>query len=294
MCPAKRDDDTLSELADDWITDCQHRGLSDKTIKVYRFSVGSYITSQGEDLANFDRASARRWLAQMKHLKPATRQTRLSALKSFGSYLVDEKLVEVSPIAGLRGPKVTVEPVEPYTAEDVQAMIKVCGVSGFTSRRNAAIIILLASTGMRLHEAASIKLSMIDMQHKIIFIIGKGGKHRQVPISARLLKALSRYMTHRNKHKFADSDWLWLGERNPYLSEHGIDKVIRSTAERAGVKAARAHKFRNTAAIQMLEDGMSESSVMNIFGWSNVKMLQRYSAAKATDIAHGEYRKLYG
>lgn len=293
-----RSDITLSDLAADWILDCQHRDLSPRTITAYTSAAKLYIASQGADLASFDRASVRKWLATMRHLKPVTISTRLSAIKAFGSFLRDEKILTENPIAGLRGPKVTVEPVDPFTPEDIAAMISQCPRSGFTGRRNMAIITMLAETGLRLEECATLKVYMIDMDSKVIALVqGKGKKPRMIPYGEKVRRALFKYLRERDKQlagKEWESDYLWLGERDPFLSRSGIDKMLRRTARKAGVKGARAHRFRNTSAINMLEAGMSESSVMSIFGWSSATMLQRYSKAKRAELADQEFRKLFG
>jgi site-specific recombinase XerD len=96
---------SVTELADDFIADCEHRGLSPRTIKVYRSATSLYIASQGNDLASLTKPTVRRWLAEMRHLKANTINSRLAGITAFGSFLRDERVLPETPSPGCAAPR---------------------------------------------------------------------------------------------------------------------------------------------------------------------------------------------
>jgi len=231
-----------TELAAEWTGDCANR-LSDNSVRNYKLAAREFIKWLGsDDFDGLSRASVRRFQTWLKDrgLAPKTRMTYLIAIKSWCSWLTAEGYLESNPLTGLKGPKITAKPVDPYTTAEVEAMLEACGRSGFLARRNRAILTMFLYTGMRLHELAAIKLANVDLDNRVILLeTTKGGRVRTVPIAPELYKALRRYFTQRDRHRYADSEYLWLSTRNPFLKKWAIDDMIRTTAKRAGIKDAR-------------------------------------------------------
>lgn len=288
-----QDDLDLSEHLVDFLQDCQHRDLSQRTINTYRTSIRQYIASQGEALPT--RPSVRRWLTSMSDLAPSTRSIRLASVRALCSFLVVEKIIPDNPLKDLRGPKLDPLPVDPYTAAEVQAMLDACGYGSFIAKRDAAILTLFITTGMRLSEVAGIRLQNVDTANMSILLPKtKSRKPRTVPYGHPFAIVLKRYLRQRQRHKFADSPYLWIGERNPSLSVHATDTVVRKVGRKAGVPNARAHRFRHSFAVTWLAEGGSETGLMTVAGWSNSNLIRRYAAAKRDDLARDEYKRLFG
>jgi integrase len=102
--------------------------------------------------------------------------------------------------------------------------------------------------------------------------------------------AVKRYGMARTKHKRKSDPGFWVGPTGG-LSTRGIHDIISRLCEKAGVPHVNPHKFRNTAAYLMLKNGMPEGAVMRIMGWTDRRMLDRYIAAVADELAREAHKR---
>ncbi len=110
---------------------------------------------------------------------------------------------------------------------------------------------------------------------------GKGGKGRSVPFEAQTARAIDRYLRVRRKHRLADSDDLWLGDRGKTFGYDALHKTLEKRADMAGIVGFHPHKTRHTAAHRWLAAGGSEGGLMAVAGWTRPDMLMRYTQAQA-------------
>ena len=269
----------------DWLLDCRAAGRSPRTIDAYRRTALAFLQfSDGE----MSRRTVRDWLAAQSDKAPASQRLYLTVLRMLARWLVEEKILTEDPTERLRTPKVTAGIVTPLTAGELAALVR--AVQG--RLRDEAILRMLMSSGMRISECAGILLDNLDMDRQCVLILGKGVKWRTAPFDDKAAQAIARYLRReRGKSPFAEDPRLWLGERGP-IGAHGIDRLLRRAAVRAGIKDVHAHRFRHGFADSWLSAGGSEGGLMSVAGWSSRSMLDRYSAARATDRALDEYRRL--
>ncbi|MCB2179890.1 tyrosine-type recombinase/integrase [bacterium] len=152
-------------------------------------------------------------LAELKAYSPATEQLYTIAISRFYQYLIAEELAEINlqriqmlfqhrrRKAGQRLPQ--------FPKEDIQAMIDYAQeITGFQydnpadqwiAYRDAALIITLADTGMRVHEACNLRRGDLDWNEYKAIIIGKGDKQAVVRFSSRSINAIKRYLDLRAK-----------------------------------------------------------------------------------------------
>jgi site-specific recombinase XerD len=155
----------------------------------------------------------------------------------------------------------------------------------FAQRRDAAIIAVFKSTGIRLAELAGIRYDPEDQRHsdvdvwqREITVRGKGGKTRIVKITYAAARTLDRYLRIRARHAQAHRPQLWLGaaSRGP-LTASGIYQMIARRGSQSGVDVY-PHRFRHHFSHTWLYRGGAEGDLMELNGWASPQMLACYPA----------------
>lgn len=225
--------------------------------------------------------------------EPATARSRQLAVKRFSAWLTEEGEQDTDPIAGLKPPKLDTKVADPLTEDELKALIKACSGRDFRERRDEAMVRLMAETGVRADELVSMKVSEVDLQRGIAIVYrGKGGKGRIVPFGPQTATAIDRYLRARRSHKLVDSPAMWLGDRSRGFTYDALHKALKGRADAAGIDRFHPHLMRHTYATRWLAAGGSEGGLMAVAGWARRDMIDRYTAATASERAAAESRGL--
>ena len=136
-----------------------------------------------------------------------------------------------------------------------------------------AILATLYGTGMRVSELTGLKVSDIDGERRVICVVGKSRKDRQVMLSDALREVLVAYW--RWKHP---TDWLFPGAKpgEPIRRESVFD-TCRKAARLAGIaKRVHPHSLRHAFATHLLEDGVNLLVIKALLGHANLRTTSRY------------------
>ena len=212
----------------------------------------------------------------------------------------EEEYLPENGIWRLKLPPAHFRLVEPYTDNEVMAMLEACEEeyrfrSHFLGSRNGAIIAIFADTGLRLSELAGIRLADLHSSLKQLRVTGKGLKMRVVPLQNQSMKALNRYLMYRPE---ADSDWLWLSDEGDRLTADSIITMVERLKRRAGVRSGgKVHRFRHYFATRYLEAGGNPNSLRLLLGHESFDMVLHYTrlvnAQRAVDEHVSPLSRLY-
>lgn len=287
---------------------------SPKTITAYLEAVDQlddYLGNRGmpQDVASIRREHVEAYIEdQLSRFRATTALVRFKSLQQFFRWLEEEGEITASPMARMKPPKTQANPPAVLSVDEVNRLLKACSGLTFEARRDAAIVTLFYDTGLRLSELVTLKLSWevegsgmgsrpssamgsVDLDEQIVCVLGKGNRFRGVPVGAKTVKALDRYLRARAQHPDAALPDLWLGKRGR-MTQSGIQQMLRRRATDAGLPHLNPHQFRHTFAHNWLATGGAETDLLMLTGWQSRSMLERYAASTRAERARSAHRKL--
>lgn len=284
---------TLSEAFELWLSSMEARGYSPTTVNGYRWNVGLFIRFLHErGLRTLDEVQPehiRAWLLERRkqgisnaQLHNSFRQPRV-----WWNWLLKQELVHENPFQRVEPPK-RIPRIRPaLSIAQVEQLLDACKGSHWLMKRDYALILMLADTGLRISEAHSMRVS--DAKRDCLFIRGKGGKQRAVFLSPEVRIALKRYLSS-VPYPLSDDSPLWHGARGP-LSWHGMKEAVQAVGRRAGIYPLGPHALRRTFCVQALRNGIDLERLRQLVGHSGYEVLRAYLPLVSDDLqqAHAQY-----
>ncbi|WP_219825808.1 tyrosine-type recombinase/integrase [Nonomuraea typhae] len=107
----------------------------------------------------------------------------------------------------------------------------------------------MAETAARAGEIVGMAVPDLDLPMGMAVIRrGKGGKGRRVPFGPQTARAIDRYLRMRRRHRLADTQAQWLGDRGKSFGYPGLYQTLMSRAEAAGIEDFHPYVLRHTGA----------------------------------------------
>lgn len=257
-----------------FIRDHENR-FSSETIRSYRLSLAQFFTFCPKPFDEVRATHIRAWLVDMreKGLKPRSIHLKLSALKSFYRYCLEENRIKRNPTSTVPTPKK--EDTLPYYLTKHQLAL----LQDHTKDdlRERAIIDTLYATGVRISELLNIKLADIKWERRQLWIRkGKGNKERFVLFTYECAERIKSYLDSRK----IESDYLFCNQRGEPLSRVYVQHKFREYSESLGFKVV-PHTMRHTFAAHLAEKNMKKSYIQELLGHSNINSTHIYTRLNA-------------
>ena len=286
--------DYISATADTFLIDRQARELSQHTIRFYREFLRTFIAYCNANSVRFIQEITsgflrRYFLAFAEKHNPGGVHGAFRTLRAFFQWLVKEEIMPPAwknPMQKIKAPKVNLEPLEPISIEDVQALLKTCQRGDFMGERDQAIFLFLLDTGARAQEACDMNLKEVDMNTGAVMIrYGKGGKTRMVFIGRKTRRAMRSYL--RRRHDQCPA--LFVSKDGERLTYDGLRQLLERRAVQAKLaNKPKLHGFRRAFALNMLRGGVDIFILQRLMGHADLQVLRRYLAQNDYDnqLAH--------
>ncbi|ANH23677.1 Tyrosine recombinase [Corynebacterium pseudotuberculosis] len=292
--------------ADRWLTHLAiERGVSANTLSNYRRDVQRYldwIESRGiDDLGILTSRDVESYVLDLRRGDPDTGKQPLAASSAGRALVVARGLHKFAMMEGLISVDVAGEVSPPSTGRHLPDTLSVTEVEELISAiptdniatpedlRDAALIELLYGTGARISEIMNLtvdEVTVLEETEGMLRIVGKGDKHRIVPVGSMAQKALRRYLVRaRPQLTKGKSHALFLNKRGGALSRQSAWQILKSSARRAGLqKDISPHTLRHSYASHLLEGGADVRVVQELLGHSSVTTTQIYTHITADNL----------
>ena len=188
-------------------------------------------------------------------------------------------IIENSAFRLLRLPKKEKKLPHYFEYNELLELFEVPDINTPLGERNRVILELLYATGIRVGELVNIKLSDIQMELKVIHILGKGNKERIVYFNDVTCKYLEKYINSgRNKLNINNLDYLFLNNRGGQLTTRGVSDIMEKTIRKTSLnKNISPHMLRHTFATHLLNEGCDLLSVQQLLGHSSLSATSIYT-----------------
>jgi len=279
------------------------RNASRETVRAYLREVSdlhNFLSETGRESSPRDGsgfwssvsvADLRRYLAaRFPGKKGSTMARKIAALRTFFSFLVTVGEIPGNPAAGLTSPRRAMRLPEFLPVDEMMDLLRSLCTKGEAGKRDAAILELLYSSGLRVGELVSLRRMDVALEEGTVRVRGKGRKVRVVPVGERARQALSSYLAERERSgkRGEEDEWggaLFRNLRGGALTARSVARILDGVLERAGIgRHLSPHGIRHSFATHLLESGADLRSIQEMLGHASLSTTQRYARVNVSHL----------
>lgn len=283
-------DEELLLLFSDYLTGIKR--YSDHTKNAYIHDLKDFLAFLNREsfgrLTSVSRRVAKFYVSDLSTRYGASSINRkLSTLKSFYHFLIDETVIETHPFLEVKAPKRKNKLPSFVYPDELEAIFESIDRSTNKGQRDFMLLSMLYDTGVRVGEVSKMKLKDFDFDKRLVFVSGKGNKDRMIPLGNPLIEILRNYIisTRKNLLKEKDHNILFTNLRGDPLTTRGIRHIIKSILDHAGtLHNITPHTLRHTFASHLLSKGADLRSVQEMLGHAHISSTQIYTSISNEDL----------
>lgn len=212
------------------------------------------------------------------NVKELTVAKDMSALRSFGEYLVRKNYWSENHLLLLERPKVSKDIPKVLDIESVEKLLSVIDKKTLLGQRDDALFELIYSCGLRISEACTLTVAHLHLNERLILVCGKGDKERIVPFGERAEEKLTNYLKNVRPKLVKDKivSELFVNYKGEKISRKGVWKRFQELQLLSGVNS-KVHTLRHSFATHLLSGGADLRSVQELLGHSDLSTTQIYT-----------------
>ncbi len=248
------------------------------TIKNYKLDLTLFFDFLNKSNINYLYLNKDNVLAYLKYLdkmnlKNSTISRRISALRTFYNYLMNEGLINSNIFLNVKNPKLEKKLPNYLNYTEMEELLESIDIKTDEGLKRRLLIEMFYSTGCRVSEIINIKVKDIDFLNKKIRIMGKGSKERIVYYGDYAKKYLDKYLS-----KGMDKDYLFVNKHGDKYTVEEIELIVKDIMKHLSIKThVTPHTLRHTFATHLLNNGADIRSVQELLGHSNLSTTGIYT-----------------
>ena len=310
-----------------------NRNVSDHTARAYESDLSQFLADlararrqprPGIRADDFTAEAVRGYLGSLYRAgaSRATAARKLAAIRTFGRYLRREGLIEGDPAGLVGAPKREQKIPAHLSIAEMQALLETPDRATPLGRRDQAMLELFYASGLRLGELVGLDLDDLNLSGRVVRVMGKGGKERQVPITRTAAAAIRTYLADRqaivsgaaaagDPHEEEDARWsapprtgraretrarraarhappshpLFVNYRGQRLSARSVHRLVRRYVAMCSTRLGISpHALRHSFATHLLENGADLRGIQELLGHASLSTTQRYTHVNAAQL----------
>jgi site-specific recombinase XerD len=261
------------------------RNASPRTLGNYRHALAEFrkqIPQPGWTVLEPDHFRRYLFHCSKRGLARPTVRLHFAALRTFYKFLAERHGLKVNPLSAVQLPKLERKLPIVLTAKQIDELLsaplrveKEPQAPAWMPQRDAAIMELFYSSGLRLAELVALDVAHIDPYSESVRVFGKGRKERVLPVGAPALEAIQKYRQAASVH----SGPLFISRKGrkrmtPYSVWVLLNRYLRHTSIPVTISP---HKLRHSFATHMLDAGADLRSVQSLLGHASLSTTQIYT-----------------
>lgn len=270
------------------------RGLAKATVSAYESDLNKYVAwlqthgiTKPDDIAKQD---VEDYIAALDADGESARSKarRLASIHEFHRFALAQHAVSADVAASVKAPKGASVLPDVLSVDEVSQLLDAAAVGGSTDPvvlRDKALLEFMYATGCRVSEAVGTNLDDIDLEEKVVRLMGKGSKQRLVPLGSYARNSVVAYLNagrgeleRRSTAKVPERRALFLNKRGKRISRQSVWEIVKTAGERAGItKPLHPHTLRHSFATHLIQGGADVRTVQELLGHASVTTTQIYT-----------------
>lgn len=269
------------------------KNYSDETIHSYSIDIEEfldYINSECINICEVGYDVVKAWLIHLdeKKNKSTTVSRKISSLRGFYKYLINNKVIDSNPFSLVSLPKKERHLPRFFYYNELEEMFQVPRLNTALGQRDRLLLEMLYATGVRVSELVNIKVS--DINGEEIKVLGKGNKERIVEFGDYAESILELYLNEGYKSlNVKKSEYLFLNNRGGKLTTRGVRYILDNIINKTTIdKKISPHMLRHTFATHLLNEGCDLLTVQELLGHESLTATSIY-----THITNDRLKEVY-
>ena len=270
-------------LIREYLSYCRvEKGLSANSIESYANDLsrlGNWADKNGEDLMELTRTDLREWLIDLsaEKLSENSKRRLISAVRGFYKFLMFDGHIKNNPAEDLVAPQKGVYLPRFLNRSEIETLLAVPDTSTEIGLRDRAILELMYASGLRVSEAANVRINDIDLDGGILTTTGKGSKTRRVPVGSSAIEWIRSYLALRRKKENIEIDNMFVNAAGSPIDRQVIYVSITQYAEKCGLTGVSPHTLRHSFATHLIQNNADIRSVQQMLGHADISTTQIYT-----------------
>ncbi|MGJ0649952.1 site-specific tyrosine recombinase XerD [Bifidobacterium breve] len=270
------------------------RGLAKATVSAYESDLNKYVAwlqthgiTKPDDIA---KQNVEDYIAALDADGESARSKarRLASIHEFHRFALAQHAVSADVAASVKAPKGASVLPDVLSVDEVSRLLDAAAVGGSTDPvvlRDKALLEFMYATGCRVSEAVGTNLEDIDLEEKVVRLMGKGSKQRLVPLGSYARNSVVVYLNagrgeleRRSTAKVPERRALFLNKRGKRISRQSVWEIVKTAGERADItKPLHPHTLRHSFATHLIQGGADVRTVQELLGHASVTTTQIYT-----------------
>ena len=258
------------------------KGLTRTTVAAYQADLKRFAESLRPSDALGSPEPVRRYVDGLYQAKMASRSIarHITTLRNLYAHLMERGVVDTDPTAHLPAPRQWQSLPKYLNKKQIDDLMAACDSSKPQGLRDRAMLELLYATGLRVSELCKVRVSELEPNMGVVRVVGKGNKHRIVPVGRSALAAIETYAGNGRPLllKGRPSPYLFVTNRGGAMTRQAFWQLLAAYGKKAGIfHDLTPHVIRHTFATHLLEGGADLRSVQSMLGHSDISTTQIYT-----------------